>query len=157
MTEVKHVKARKDYPDFGIAKGEMYYVWVPGFRARTMRSKTQPRHRSQAYALQEQLEDFENPGDLGSMESFRDELVGDAESLRDEEQEKLDNMPDGLLEGDTGQKLQERIDALEAFIDELQSIDFDSEYDSETTEEEILEEEAQAKYEELTGVSLDVS
>jgi hypothetical protein len=163
MTEVKHVKASKDYPEFGIDKGEMYYVWVPGFRARTMRSKTKPRqsqlyqgYKSSAYALNEQIEDFRNPGNLEDLESFRDELVSDAENLRDEEQEKLDNMPDGLREGDTGNAIQERIDAVEAFIDELWNLDFDSKLDDDASDEERTE-EADAKFEELTSVSLDVN
>ena len=163
MTEVKHVKARKDYPEFGIAKGEMYYVWVPGFRARTMRSKTPPRqsqlyqgYRSSAYALNEQIEDFLNPGNLEDLESFRDELISEAENLRDEEQGKLDNMPDGLREGDAGDAIQERIDAVEAFIDELGNLRLDSELGDDASDEE-QSEEADEKFEELTSVRLDVS
>lgn len=163
MTEVKHVKARKDYPEFGIAKGDMYYVWVPGYRERTMRSKTMPRqsqlysgYKGQTYALNEQLEDFQNPGDLSDLEAFRDELSANVVELRDEQQEKLDNMPDGLRESDTGTVVQERYDALEAFADELDSLDFGSELGEDATDEERAE-EVDAKYEELTLLSLGVA
>lgn len=163
MTKVKHVKARKDYPEFGIAKGEMYYVWVPGFRAQTRRSKTKPKqsqlylgYRSQAYELQERLDDFENPGNLTEMAGFVEELIGDAESLRDEVQDSLDAMPEGLQQGDTGQQLQERIEALEAFIDEILRIEYTSELDDGASPEE-LEEEIEAKFEELKAVSLEIS
>ncbi len=27
MPRVHHLKARKDYPDIGVTKGEMYYKW----------------------------------------------------------------------------------------------------------------------------------
>lgn len=167
MTTVKYVRANKDYPDFGIKKGERYYVWVPGFRQRTMRSKTPPRqsqlytgYRSQAYALLEQLEDFENPGTMQALEEFRDEMVSDAESLRDEVQESLDNMPEGLQQGDSGQRLQDRIDALEEFISELESLELyddiveDEDLDSEVSEEK--KQEVEDKFEELRSLSFDI-
>lgn len=55
-----------------------------------------------------------------------DSIVSDLESLRDELQDRLDNMPEGLQDGDVGQLLQERIDTLEDAISEMESIDVDS-------------------------------
>lgn len=61
--------------------------------------------------------------DYGVTQESVDSIKGDLEELRDETQEKFDNMPDGLQEGDTGMLLQERIEMLESVIDELDLID----------------------------------
>lgn len=53
-------------------------------------------------------------------------IISDLEELRDELQDRLDNMPEGLQEGDVGQLLQERIDALDSAISDLESIDIDT-------------------------------
>lgn len=50
-------------------------------------------------------------------------IISDLEEIRDEVQERLDNMPYQLQEADTGMILQERIDALDSAISELESID----------------------------------
>lgn len=184
MPKVKYVKAAKDHPAQGIAKGEMYYVWAIKTQRGgiTLRSKTPPRqsqltlseYKSAAWELVERLEDFQKPSDISDLVSFRDELVSDAENLRDEQQEKLDNMPEGLQQGDTGTMIQERIEALESFIEELGDIDFDCDIDmdeeypgggSEDPTQEEWEEERQEKYDqrlqelfdELSGVSLEVN
>ena len=54
-----------------------------------------------------------------------EQIAAELESIRDDVQERLDNMPEGLQEGDIGQTLQERIDNLETAIDELYSIDIE--------------------------------
>lgn len=59
----------------------------------------------------------------GVDEETPEQITADLESIRDDVQERLDNMPEGLQEGDIGQKLQERIDNLETAIDELCNID----------------------------------
>ena len=60
-------------------------------------------------------------------EEGRDEIVSELETIRDDLQDRLDNMPEGLQQGDTGQLLQDRIDSLEAAISDLENIDFDDE------------------------------
>jgi DNA-directed RNA polymerase subunit RPC12/RpoP len=60
--------------------------------------------------------------DESTAQSIADEL----ETLRDNCQDNLDNMPEGLQEGDTGQLLQERIDCLDNVITELEGIDYDA-------------------------------
>lgn len=62
----------------------------------------------------------------GVDEQTPEQIAAELESIRDDVQERLDNMPEGLQEGDIGQKLQERIDNLETAIDELYSIDIES-------------------------------
>ena len=47
------------------------------------------------------------------------EIKADFESLRDEEQEYFDNMPEALQGGDKGQAAENAIDQLETAIDNL--------------------------------------
>lgn len=58
--------------------------------------------------------------------SGAENIASDLEELKDELQDRLDNMPYQLQEADTGQLLQDRIDNLESVIDELNAIDEDS-------------------------------
>lgn len=68
-------------------------------------------------------------------EEGRDSIVSDLEDIKSDLEDRLDNMPEGLRDGDTGCLLQERIDSLDSAIDELNDIDFDDD-DSEEDEEE---------------------
>ena len=53
---------------------------------------------------------------IQSYNEAREELKDEVESIRDEEQEYFDNMPEGLQGGEKGEKAQEAIDALERAI-----------------------------------------
>ena len=64
--------------------------------------------------------------DYGCDEDTAQSIADELSSIRDETQDSLDNMPEGLQEGDTGQLLQERIDNLEYAISDLEAIDYDS-------------------------------
>ena len=64
--------------------------------------------------------------DYGWDEDTAQSIADELSNILDETQDSLDNMPEGLQEGDTGQLLQERIDALDDVISELESIDYDS-------------------------------
>lgn len=136
MPRVQTVKkARKDYPEYGIKKGETYYWWKFNFGP-TMKSKTYPKPSQltqspflqQLYDIQDRVNGLEDPDDLES-------IISDIESLKEECEENLSNMPEQLQENsDAGQTLQERIDALDEWISELQNI--------ETPTDEELREEA---------------
>lgn len=141
--------ARKDYPDQGIKKGETYWfaeVKTGPRSSMTIRSKTPiPRSRltsseflSQAYRLSDSIYEATTVGDL---ETIKEEF----EALRDDTQEKLDNMPEGLQQGDTGQLMQERIDQCESLIDELDSAISDAQEAVDEAKEAIDEEEVKAK------------
>lgn len=130
MTRSHYVKrAQKDYPNAGIKKGEPYYWWSFRFGGKH-RSKTAPKPSqltqssfwSGVYSAQERAEKVP---DFDCLSSDRDEIVSDLESLRDETQEKFDNMPEGLQQGETGQTLEERVSALEDVISELEGVDCD--------------------------------
>lgn len=125
MPKVFHRKARKDYPDNGIKKGDMYYNWdlKTGPRSsRTYRQLTPPKPQQlttsefliASYDLAEQVATFDGDGD--DLEA----LISEYESLRDETQEKFDNMPEGLQQGDSGQLLEERVGEVENIISQLE-------------------------------------
>ena len=64
--------------------------------------------------------------DYGVSEDSASDIVSALEEIKDYTQESLDNMPENLQEGDTGQMLQERIDNLDDVITNLESIDYDA-------------------------------
>jgi hypothetical protein len=156
MPKLNHVKAaRKDYPREGIAKGDSYYYWE--FRTGgVIRSKTHPKPSqltqseflSTIYGITEDLETLsadtyvsEEEGkiviDHSGLESAIGDAVANLETLRDETQDKHDNMPDSLQDGPTGELLQNRVDSVSEMIDTLEGIDlgeaenFDEEEDEE--------------------------
>ncbi len=81
---------------------------------------TQSEFWGAVYGLQEQ---YETVPDFDDIESGIDEIKSELENIKDETQGKFDNMPQGLQDGDSGQLLQERVDALESVISDLDSVD----------------------------------
>lgn len=134
MPRVHHLKARKDYPDIGVVKGEMYYKWSIKLQRGGLvrRSKTYPRPSQLNLGFSGQLGDIVQ--DIGAAQDV-DDLRSLAETLRElgsEQQEKYDNMPEGLQQGDTGQLLEERANNCETWADEIeQACDT---YDSEVSD-----------------------
>lgn len=128
MPRVHHVKkARKNYKEDEIKKGESYYWWK--FRYGGLhRSKTPPKPSqltqseflSTMYSIEETIQELSIVDDL---ESSIEEIKGELENLRDETQDKFDNMPEGLQQGDTGQLLEGRVSSVEDMISELEQID----------------------------------
>jgi hypothetical protein len=177
LVKKSRVPRKDSYTGVNIPVGSSYYTWA--FRYGGPRySLTSPKQSQltnspflQAlYGLQEEIGDL-NAEDV-SQEKI-DEFVSALEDMRDEVQGSLDNMPEGLQEGDTGQMMQERIDSCESAIDELTSIDAEvdeagirSEVEGDTDvteanrEEVIAEKIAERKQEildELQAVSIDAS
>ncbi len=160
MPRVHKQKARKDYPKEGIKKGDAYYKWsiktgpVSGI---SFRSKTPPKPSpltlspflQEYYGIQEDLENL-SADTAENLESQVQEIIGRIENLRDETQGSLDNMPEGLQQGDTGQLLQERIDGLENWQSDLEGVSLDFDFDEEEPEQEKGEpdDEFQTKIEE---------
>lgn len=128
MAKVKHVKARKDYPDSNIKKGEMYYYCArkTGPRSSIVMRQKEPFKRQQltgspfkkaVYDIEDAIAQLQSIEDLEAVKTM-------VEELQDEMQCSLDNMPEGLQMGHTGELLQERIDACEeaySALDEVQS------------------------------------
>jgi len=131
---------RDDNDTIFIAKGESYYWWQFQNSPKQY-SKTRPRasqltqssYLSTFYAIVEQMEDFSTDS-ADEASSFVEDIKTQLEDLRDTTQESLDNMPENLSNSPTAELLQERVDALENAISEIESIDFDYE---ETDEEEL--------------------
>lgn len=130
MTKVSTQVARKDYPTEGIAKGDTYYSWTPGFRGRLQRSKNRPRPSqltaneklSRAYSIVEDIEDMVKictvPQDLIDC---LDTAEVNANEVADEYQESFDNMPEGLQQGDIGQDLEAKASSLQEFAEQCSS------------------------------------
>lgn len=140
MPKVVKRKARKDYPAQGIAKGEEYFYWKIKLARGGMvrRSKTYPKPSQLNLGFAGQA------GDLGESIDAADSVDGlrsvaeEIRSLGEEQQEKFDNMPDGLQQGDTGQLLEERANQCEEWASGIdQACD---EYDSKLEELQTLKE-----------------
>ena len=155
VSEKKKNKAGKPY-DCGqcsdkIVAGETYYEW--SFRyggthrqhakhGRPKQSQLTQSKMSGVYSAVEAAEDAIQSADcVEDLRSALDECASSVGDVRDEYQEGIDGMisPDGVV----GQESQEKIDALEEFISELESAsgsledfsDEEPELDSETREE----------------------
>ena len=134
MAKIEKPKARKEYKcskcGETIKVGDTYLKGTPFRRSPVIRcTKCGLRHWELSSSEYVQgvgricdcwEEDYELGGDTAY--SIADELG----NIRDQCQDSLDNMPEGLQEGDTGQLLQERIDTLDSVISELESIDYDT-------------------------------
>ena len=147
MPRVHHVKkARKDNP--AVKRGDPYYYWE--FRYGPKRySATPPRpsQLTQSHFLSASLELQERIGDLTTeddLEAARDEIAGEIDNLRDETQDSFDNMPEGLQQGDTGQLLEGRVEALEQWQQELEGLEFDIDEDDVAADAEDDEEREEA-------------
>jgi len=145
MARAQYRKAAKDYPSAGIKKGDMYYYWKlkTGPRSSmTYRQLTPPKpwqlttseFLSEYYRLQDEVENLsaENVEDLRSQV---EDITGRVETLAEETREKFDNMPEGLQQGDTGQLLEERAEAMENWQSDLEGVDLDFEFDEEEPSE----------------------
>lgn len=143
LSKIDRTIPQDDKDPVFIAKGESYWWWAFKNGGKYL-SKTQPKqsqltqsnYLGQLYTIQEQMDEIEcnDPADI---EGLIDGFKSDLENLRDETQGSLDNMPEGLQQGDTGQLLQERIDACENAISEFENIEFDYE---EPDESDIIQE-----------------
>jgi len=131
MPRVTHVKkARRDYPDSGIQKGDEYYWWQFRFGP-IVRSKTPPTRSQLTKSSYLQtiygIEDEFNKGtwaEADDVEARVEEIKSSLDDLKSELEGNLENMPEQLRESSSaGELLQERIDNLDSAISELESID----------------------------------
>lgn len=141
MPKVHFVKsARKANPRYGIEVGDSYYHWafmVGGRGGPKICSKTKPT-RSQLTnsdflkslygiydddlaSIETAINDSANTPDWSSIPDDPETIAESLRELGQEQQEKFDNMPDGLQQGDTGQMLEQRASGCEAAADEIES------------------------------------
>ena len=144
MPRVNFVKkARKDISD-EIKAGDSYYWWKFRYGGKRV-SKTPPKPKDltqsdfliSVYNIEEEIENF-MASDKDSFDSQKEDILGQIEELKSETEDKLGNMPEQLQYAPTGELLQERIDGLDEWYNELESIDF--EYDEDEIREEVKEE-----------------
>lgn len=118
-------KARKHNP--AVNKGESYFWWQFKF-GRKQYSKTSPKpsqltqsdYLGQFYAHQEQFEELDSGDSPETLANAMRELAGEIEQLGVEQEEKVDNMPDGLQEGNIGELLRQRAETCETLVNELE-------------------------------------
>lgn len=163
-------KARKANKAAGIKKGDSYYWWKfrTGGRGGIKRiSKTRPRRsaltQSEFYGTMYDAED-----DLAAaLADFITEKISfndlaasceqAAEEVRragEECQEKYDNMPDGLQQGDTGQMLETRVRQCDEIADQLDNAATNVR-DVEPEESAEADESRQTAADEVEGISWD--
>jgi hypothetical protein len=129
MPKVNFVKAaRKDNP--AVKKGESYYWWAFRYGGKHY-SKTPPKPsqltQSEFLSRYYELSEIDFADNLEDLSTQRDEMVETLEELQEMAEESLENMPEALREGDTGQMLQERIDGCEEWKGELENLEFERE------------------------------
>lgn len=132
MARLHHVKAAKDYPAHGIKKGDMYFWWkhmVGGRGGPKQFSKERP--RPSRFQQSEYLGTFgdleEDVGELVADSSLKDrceEIASAFRELGEEQTSKLENMPDSLQQGSSGELLQQRADRCSEIADEFDNLDF---------------------------------
>lgn len=140
LTKLDRSQPEDENDEILINVGESYYTWC-FYGGQPQYSKERPKpsqltqnwFKQELYCIQEKIEEFE-PEDVEDVATFVDDIRSDAESLRDECQEHLDNMPEQLQDSDSGQTLQERIDNLDSVIGDIDN--FDSEFESEIEKED---------------------
>lgn len=126
MARVHHRKARKDYPDNGIKKGDMYYFCQikTGPRSSRIIRQIQPLTRSQKTSSEYliQLYDWEDSKNACSNMEDAEQMASEIRELGEETEEKFYNMPEGLQQGDTGCLLEERAESCSQAADEIDEI-----------------------------------
>ena len=135
MPKVTKTVARKDSPKAcpQAKVGQTYYWWrtrMKGAQSGVTRcSLTYPRPSQltqsdfwgAVYALQEEIE-AAGPYETGEeLEEDRETWAVAAEGIGSEQQDKLDNMPYQLQEGDIGQMLSERADACDDWAETIRN------------------------------------
>jgi hypothetical protein len=133
--------ARKDYPANNIAKGEVYwFVQIKtGPRSSSVLRQKTPFKRQQLTGsdyLRQLYEWEDRKAEISSMDDAQ-ELADDIGTLGEEQQEKFDNMPEGLQSGDSGQMLEARANGCEAAKGEIEEAISDWESGKDTWESEI--------------------
>lgn len=152
MTRVHFVKkARKDNPALGVKAGESYYWWAFRFGGKHA-SKTEPTPRQLtqnefALAVMDLEDELAGVVAIADLDSVADAI----ESLADEQEEKRDNMPDSLQDGEVGSLLGDRADALRDWANEIRDVEEPEREEGETHEQ--LDERTQEALSEAQSTS----
>lgn len=164
MPKVYHVTAQKDYPKFGIKRGDLHYVWN-AFRQGTHRSLTPPtRSQLTGSAFKRSYYDLVDVtlpacASADDLRSLAEEIRG----LAQEQDDNLSNIPDNFQDGAGAEVLRQRSEQLEEYADEIESAADElgdepepkAEGDSEDDDEESYEDRLAAVIEDLTMAAPD--
>lgn len=155
MAKVETVVARKDYPDFGIVKGQShFYVRMKtGPRSsKTMRSAT-PFKRSQLTSSPFLSQVYQIEDDLQTVADLVDAnaLADSLEELAQECRDAYDNMPEGLQQGDTGQLLEQRAEGCEEAANAIR--DITDGFDEDAIREEAFEADPEADLDSIVDLA----
>lgn len=146
MARANYVKAaRKDIPGTDIKAGDSYYWWKFRYGGKRY-SKTYPKRSeltqsafySQLYDLEDRISDF-SPSGADDFNSFKEEIKDEIEEMKSQCEESLENIPESLREGNSGTLLQERIDALDEWYNDIDNVE-DCEIDEDEIRQDILDE-----------------
>jgi hypothetical protein len=122
MPKVYTHKARKDYPESGIKKGDIYYEWAL-YRQKSQRSLTNPTRAQTAGSPWKQqlynLIDVELPA-CSCPEDLRS-IAESARELSSEAQESFDSMNEGLQQSEGGQRMETRVSEMDSWAYEVDS------------------------------------
>lgn len=141
-------KARRDIGD--IKAGESYYWWKFRFGGkRTSRTRPKQSQLTQSefwgaiYALQE---DNESAPDFDDIEGQIDTIKEELENIKSEIDDKISNMEQAFPNGcPVLETLQERTDALDSAISDLEGIDVSFEMDEDSENDEDTQKSARAE------------
>ena len=64
----------------------------------------------------------ERSQELGDVIDYLDDAIMRLEEIRDDEQESFDNLPEGLQSSRAGDSMQDAIDRLEGFCDDIETV-----------------------------------
>lgn len=128
-----------------VEAGQTYYWWKFRYGGKVISTTypkpsqlTQSEFLQKVYGFNERIQEAEALENLEELESLRDEIIQEAEELRDEQEEKRNNMPEHLQDVGSGEILQNRYDSLDEFINSLELLDFDEDNDFDEALEEFL-------------------
>jgi hypothetical protein len=159
MPKVKHIKkARRALPQHGIQVGDSYYQWsrMVGGRGVKFYSKEFPKRQQltgseffrAVYDIEDRIQAVANssmpeaatPYNLyDDVSSEIEEIISDIQALADEQNDKRDNMPQGLQDGQVGELLQNRYDSCTEWASEIEGIDLSNPEDEEMSPEDLEE------------------
>jgi hypothetical protein len=126
VARIHERKAAKDYPGNGIKKGDKYFyvkIKTGPYSSRTIRSLTRPKRwqltSSDFYQQLWPIED-ERFGVVNEASDLND-IAQELRELGEAQQEKFDAMPDGLQQGDTGQRVEQRATSCGEWADAIEN------------------------------------
>ncbi len=134
MAKIERPKARKEYKCSKcgeiIKVGDTYLKGTPFRRSPVIRC-TKCGLRSWELSSSEYVQGVGRvcdcwEEDYGCDEDTAQSIADELSNILGDTQDSLDNMPEGLQEGNTGELLQERIDNLDSAISDLECIDYDT-------------------------------